>query len=714
MSLLSLLRVIAAQGSAAPIDVFIWAGQSNAQGFTGSKAIAGGTVSYLGTGTSSTNTTLPAGRDEEIPPVPANIGYFFDGTVAQEISTYAVTETTAGNGVNGYYWGYRAGPVPAFIKKYHELTGRKVLVVYHAFGGSGVVSGVTYSGGNWATTYRGTMLTKWGAFKTAAATANLSYRFQGIVWCQGTDDIEAMKVSKITESQYRSSLSALFDGFYSDYSSDYIQTDSMIKTYLCGLYGGDMANSSTQDKLFPDDYWYALGRKVQRDIADSNAHSRLAYGALESFYSVRSWGNGRPTGYTGGNSVHWNQSQYNDVGEGLANEISSPNSTYLQPNPPTGLTATADGCYRVKLAWIAPATRLGLVQRFNIYHRVSGATDWTWVWRYWNLSVPVTQDFGPRYQELTAFWDETNLAPNTTYEFRVGYENEFGEAYSELANATTASLATDTLTTYNTLCSPSNTALLANIYSDVGAAGLLPNMRQLIIARSDTQAAAAGHVYNLIRAADSGNDRFDWVESGATRRALALSVADGQYFATSGSNGLYPQNGPWSICLAFNLTARTGPSLATRLITAASSTSFESGAPIIGVRNDGSACGIDIGSDKLISNNFHFPSLVKSAAITEGAWRIDAWVYDGRILQYYTGGSSTPYSKTSTSLNGRWFFPMPPCKVYLWSMNQVNIPTNYTGATLSIAACAGANRAWSGAEYASLYSILNTRLGLGL
>lgn len=715
MSLLSYLQVIAAQSATASstLDVWICAGQSNMSGYTGSVKSGGGTALFLPAGTAPTNTNLPPGRDEEIPTFAEGIGFFWDGTTFQDIEyyrTHTVTEATA-QSVGGYYHGYRAGMFGAFVKRYNELTGRRVLIIDHSFGDSGVCTGVTYSGGNWADTHRGTMLTKWNAFKSAASTAHLAYTFKGLFWCQGEAEVALLLAATKTEAQVQSATETFFSGLSSDYGSDYHGSGKLINVILTGVYGGDAIPATTQDKLVPDTIYYETIRRIQRTVGTTHAAARIAFWSCEAFYFTRFWGNNYPTGWTEGNTVHLNQSMYNTIGRSLAADAVTPDSLILAANPPTGLTATADGSFRVKLSWTAPASILGTTQKYNIYRRTSGASNWDKIWIYYNATPAVAENWGAKYTFLTSYWDEERMNAGTTYEYRVGFQNEFSEGFSDIATVTTAALAADVIGAYNTLCSPSNLAKVMNLYGDFGSAGITDCLRQLYVMQADTQASSSGSVYNLIRSTAQAT-RYDLTEVGATRGATGFALTDTQYLKTS-TSGLLSVAGPFTLLLAFKISARTGPATTVAIFQNPSYVR-ETNAPVIDQYGT-TLLSMSLSSAGVLQHSFTQPNpLPSGVTIANDTWYILGLVYDGSDIRWYRDSSTPTNTLASLTTKRRLWQPRALADHYIWAMYQANNASNYTGATLTIAAIANWTKALTATEYLAARSAINTRLGLGL
>jgi len=103
----------------------------------------------------------------------------------------------------------RVGPAAWFAKTYKQLTGRDVLLVPAAQGGTALVAGTPL----WSSTAPGSLYTNAITQSNLAITAALKLhpgsKFVGTIWFQGESDGD----SSVTQSAYASALTALIAGF---------------------------------------------------------------------------------------------------------------------------------------------------------------------------------------------------------------------------------------------------------------------------------------------------------------------------------------------------------------------------------------------------------------------------------------------------------------------------------------------------------------------
>ena len=131
------------------------------------------------------------------------------------------------------------------------------------------------------------------------------------------------------------------------------------------------------------------------------------------------------TGLQPGTTRHYRVSAINAAGTGLASNVAHATTDATVPDPPTGLTATADGISQIDLAWTAPDTDGGApVTAYRIeVSTTKGAT--------WTTLVATTGN-------TMAEYSHTGLPPATRRDYRVSAINRVGAGEpSNVAEATT-------------------------------------------------------------------------------------------------------------------------------------------------------------------------------------------------------------------------------------------------------------------------------------
>ena len=130
------------------------------------------------------------------------------------------------------------------------------------------------------------------------------------------------------------------------------------------------------------------------------------------------------TGLTPGSTRHYRVSAINSAGVGATSNVASATTDGGAPDPPTRLTATADGSTRIDLAWRAARAVADGVTGYRIEVSNNGRTGWS------NLVADT--------DSKSTTHTHTGLRPGTTRHYRVSAINDFGRSDpSDVASATT-------------------------------------------------------------------------------------------------------------------------------------------------------------------------------------------------------------------------------------------------------------------------------------
>lgn len=186
------------------VDLFLVIGQSNARG---------------------------RGPDPGVAPV-AGTAYEFNGSGFQPMSS--VTGLPTGN----YWTSANYGPIPAFAKRWHELTGRRAAFVVRPAGGTGLIAKSDTGNGYWAPNagishpiYDRAMNDLVSAYSAAAKDSNIGYISRTyVIWIQGENDIGA----SVSYSEYSAGLSGLLNRLSSDL---YQRTDRFVSGFFMAETG---------------------------------------------------------------------------------------------------------------------------------------------------------------------------------------------------------------------------------------------------------------------------------------------------------------------------------------------------------------------------------------------------------------------------------------------------------------------------------------------
>lgn len=288
------------------------------------------------------------------------------------------------------------GPGMFFAKRYKQLTGKKVLLVPCAQGGTSIVAGsVTWSPYGSSDSNLTNAITQTNLAVTAAVAAFPGSAVKGILWLQGEGD----GANSVTETTYAT---ALYD---------------LIQKLKVSITGASSA-------------WFVLGQMMPEAISFQGgtytgidaAHTTI--GTNTTGVTKVSIG----TGYNSGDNLHYNAAGARAMGTAMANAVSTAiaNAGEAAAGVVTSLSAGTPAATSVVLTWVAPAS--GTARNYEIQRSPAGASTWTTV---------------TRSPSTTASQAVAGLTASTSYDFRVRALNygSNGSSFTTVT-ATTAAPAT--------------------------------------------------------------------------------------------------------------------------------------------------------------------------------------------------------------------------------------------------------------------------------
>ncbi len=283
LAAIGLVAVLAADAPALsagePIDVFLVAGQSNAKG---------------------------AGDASASPQVPAGWVYEFYSNKIR------VANDPVGGASTGSAW-------PAFGIAYHTATGRRILFVPCAVGGTAQEAAADSGNGNWDVNspLLADSMTEVDVAMAAAAKAGYAPVFKGVLWAQGERDGEAMNngVQGVSQAGYEAALK------------------TMIATYRAH-FGSAMPFFlfKTGTEVGLNDVGFASVRAAQEDVGQSDPYAFVVFrGAYDFWWQMEMK-----------NYVHYAQPGYNEMGTDGAGNVAFFRSHPSSPKPPAASPGTGD------------------------------------------------------------------------------------------------------------------------------------------------------------------------------------------------------------------------------------------------------------------------------------------------------------------------------------------------------------------------------------
>ena len=186
---------------------------------------------------------------------------------------------------------------PTFAYTYASLADREVCIVQCARGGSALNEKATSQyGGNWSSNGK---LLKNSFKKIDDCILKIKpgpdnfRKLNGIIWCQGESDGDAIGKKIVTPEEYKISLKELIASFREKYGSD-----------LPFIIVETGRNSSCKEC----DWGYGIVRKIQNEVAQEDKNTFIGYDETKYFID-KNWLK---------DSVHYTQEALNDIGEKLA------------------------------------------------------------------------------------------------------------------------------------------------------------------------------------------------------------------------------------------------------------------------------------------------------------------------------------------------------------------------------------------------------------
>lgn len=236
------------------------------------------------------------------------------------------------------------GPGMFFGKRYNALTGRKVLLVPAAWGGTSLVAGTL----TWNPTGRDYLnaIDQANRAVTAAVAAIPGSRFVGTLWIQGEGDGS----NSVSQAAYEAAFVPL----------------------IAGLRAGITGASNS---------WFVVGQMMPEAIS-TNGGGSGTYSAIDAAHTAVAaavFGCTKVaigTGFNSGDNLHYNAAGERLMGTTMADGVSTAqaNTGDAQPGQVTGLTAGTATASGIPISWTAPS---GTVRDYEIQYSLAGSGSWT-------------------------------------------------------------------------------------------------------------------------------------------------------------------------------------------------------------------------------------------------------------------------------------------------------------------------------------------------
>ncbi|MEX6689296.1 sialate O-acetylesterase [Danxiaibacter flavus] len=183
---------------------------------------------------------------------------------------------------------------PAFAKAFHQLSGKKVIIIQAARGGSSChIKAEMNNYGTWDTQGHLPLFDS-AIIKAKAAAHNTNMPVAGIIWSQGERDANAINAGQLTITEYKNALESVIKRFRNELGEKIpfyiIQTGHYVNHPVNGF-----------DEV----------RKSQEEVAGTMKHVFIVYSDTNTFRQ-KQWMK---------DEIHYNQTALNDIGKEIANKV---------------------------------------------------------------------------------------------------------------------------------------------------------------------------------------------------------------------------------------------------------------------------------------------------------------------------------------------------------------------------------------------------------
>lgn len=184
--------------------------------------------------------------------------------------------------------------IPAFAKQYHSLTGKQVVIVSAARGGSSCHAQAELENyGTWAAKGN-TPLFENAMIKTKQAMQYTGLPLSGVIWCQGERDANGINAGQLTAKEYKDALIDLIGRFRK-------ALGETLPFYI--IQTGFYKNHAREG--------FNEVRKAQEWVAEHLPNTFLVYKNTAEFEKL-GWMK---------DEIHYSQQGLNDIGEKMASAI---------------------------------------------------------------------------------------------------------------------------------------------------------------------------------------------------------------------------------------------------------------------------------------------------------------------------------------------------------------------------------------------------------
>ena len=191
---------------------------------------------------------------------------------------------------------------PAFCRRFFELTGHKVYILNVASGGAAVTDGGYTTANTWADngygTLRATARTQFEALKAHLERQQLPFEIGGLLWCQGETDGGRIAAGTVSAQEYMDGTLDVF-AFFRE-----ITGKATLDVFISKIG----FSTTTLAPGTPAHEGYVAVQEAQEALCRGEEYVHMAFRLAPTFFDV---------GYMS-DTIHYNQTGYNMMGEALA------------------------------------------------------------------------------------------------------------------------------------------------------------------------------------------------------------------------------------------------------------------------------------------------------------------------------------------------------------------------------------------------------------
>jgi hypothetical protein len=458
--------------------------------------------------------------NEKLPDLPSGTAFDWEPALLNGLGDFRSVENNgpgqreaighrAGQYDNGCAWN-------AFALEWYRQTGRRTAFAQFAIGGTGIVSGLQYPGGNWTDRHATITIEELAYALQRAEALDLDLKFRGFLWHQGESDASYVTRGESSGEIYAEALIALFERFASAHGDRFLPINESHRLVSMLKLGSIAGNPDGQGFSHDNLAWEEL-RQAQESVAITSPLTRIV--AWDAVYSA--------TDGLNHDSVHYSQELYNTLGTQSAKELILPGSTRVTPNPPEGLILST-GPFYVQLEWQPSEDPF---RSTRIYRKTSEDPQF-------HLLYQLSEDTDGRFLDMES---PLNVA---SAQYRVVHANEWGES-APVEGGIQLTAQPFSAEAFINIAGPTQTESVRDFSNALADANLTAGLIRCYPLAEGLNAGQGATVFDLCRGLDLKlSDSTAWSSEG-------LDFDGTTTFLEAPSAAILPFTGPFTLTLLF-------------------------------------------------------------------------------------------------------------------------------------------------------------------